>query len=244
MGGWTLGLYGLLESHNRIAKRDRVYRATQRFTRVWARGLVRLFGVEPIVVGPLPERAKGARLIVANHRSPMDIALLLGYCGGHFLSRGDLANWPILGRAARTVDTIFVDRQDAHSGIAAIRQIRTHLRNGHTVLVFPEGTTFAGDEVRSFHAGAFTAVRGLDVELVPVGIAYRPGSEFFGETFIEYINRVAGRRSTRVAIKFGTVRLASGKHNEIASDMQREVQRLTNDARDAYLTLFARCQLD
>jgi 1-acyl-sn-glycerol-3-phosphate acyltransferase len=239
MGVWTLGVYGLLQSHRKIAKHDEVYQVTQRWTKVWARGLVNLFGVEPIVIGQLPEPAKGPRLIVSNHRSPMDIALLLGYCGGHFLSRGDLADWPILGIAARTVDTIFVDRRDAHSGIAAIKKMRRYLGNSRTVLVFPEGTTFAGDEVRPFHAGAFTAVRGLNVELLPVGIAYRPGSEFFGETFIGYINRVAGLMSTRVVIKFGSVRFARGTHNEIASSMRQEVQQLTNDARKAYLSLSA-----
>ncbi len=194
-----------------------------------------------MVIGRLPEPPKGPRLVVANHRSPMDIALLLGYCGGHFLSRSDLADWPVLGLAARTVDTIFVDRQNAHSGIAAIKQLRKYLRNGRTVLIFPEGTTFAGDEVRPFQAGAFTAVRGLQVELLPVGLAYQPGSEFIGETFIQYIDRVASRKSTRVVIKFGSVRFARGTHSEIASSMKQEVQQLADDARDAYLSLSARC---
>lgn len=241
MGVWTLGMYGLLQSRRAIAKSDDIYEITQHLTKVWARGLVKLFGVYPTVVGQLPSPAKGPRLVVANHRSPMDIPLILGYCGGHFVSRADLAEWPVLGLAARTVDTIFVDRRDAHSGIAAIKGMRKNLRSGRTVLVFPEGTTHPGDNVREFHAGAFTAARGLEVELLPVGIAYRPGAEFVGETFIEYIDRVASRRLTRVVIKFGSARIARGKHNEIASSMRHEVQQLTNEARSAYMSLSAPC---
>src|SRR5262249_6734859 len=159
----------------------------QRWMKRWAGGLLELFGFQLTLLSPPPPPARGARLVVSNHRSPIDILLMLRHFGGVVLSRGDLARWPVLGVAAQRAETIFVDRKDAYSGFLAVRALRERLAQGRTVIVFPEGTTFVGDEVREFQGGAFAAARGLAVEVVPVGIAYEPGVEFFQETFVGHM---------------------------------------------------------
>src|SRR6478609_5701447 len=88
------------------------------------------------------------------------------------VSRADLAGWPVIGLAARRVGTLFVDRSDKRSGAAVINAMITGLESGRGVMVYPEGTTFAGDEVRPFRAGAFLAAQRAGAEIVPVGIAY------------------------------------------------------------------------
>jgi 1-acyl-sn-glycerol-3-phosphate acyltransferase len=231
-GAWTLVDYAGVRIHQQSVSAEARYDVWQRWMRAWTGGLIKLFGVEPVISAeravPL---AQGARLVVANHRSPLDIALMLRYFGGHVLSREDLANWPFIGLIARKADTIFVDRQSALSGLSAIRQIRQRLRDGRTVIIFPEGATFQGDQVRDFHAGAFAAVRRLKVELVPVGIAYEPGSEFFDESFVQHFQRITVRPKTRVSICFGKSSFAQGSAAEIAAEMQRQVQELVKQAR-------------
>jgi lyso-ornithine lipid O-acyltransferase len=231
---WTLAAVGGARLHQRSVKAEARYQVWQRWMKEWTRGLITVFGVEPIIdpAGAVPP-ARGARLVVSNHRSPMDIALMLYYFGGHVLSRDDLAHWPVIGLAARKAETIFVDRESAYSGLSAIRQIRKRLVEGRTVIIFPEGQTSQGDQVRDFHAGAFAAVRKLNVELVPVGIAYQPGCEFIDETFAQHIKRVAVRPATRVSICFGPGAIAHGSPVQIAADMQRQVQALVTRARKA-----------
>jgi 1-acyl-sn-glycerol-3-phosphate acyltransferase len=158
---------------------------------------------------------------------------MLEHCGGSVLARADLAAWPVLGRAAREGGTIFVDRADAWSGARAIREIRDRLAGGLTVTVFPEGTTHRGDEVREFQGGAFSALRGLEVEILPVGIAYEPGAEFVGESFGAYMTRMTGRTSVPVALCFGAPRPASGNRQTLARDLRTEVQTLVDRARVA-----------
>lgn len=233
MAVFTLGMLGGVQLHQALGPERERYRIWQGWMKNWTRGLTALFGVRPVMVGPLPPPPSGARLVVANHRSPLDIALLLTYFGGHVLSRHDLAGWPVLGLAARKSDTIFVDRTDPYSGISAIRQVRSRLRQAKTVIVFPEGTTFEGDEVREFQGGAFTAARNVGVELFPVGIAYQPGSEFVDETFMQHLDRVASRPVTRVALAFGRVCPATGTHATMAALMRKQVQELVHRARRA-----------
>jgi 1-acyl-sn-glycerol-3-phosphate acyltransferase len=139
--------------------------------------------------------------------------------------------------AARRAGTIFVDRDHAGSGASAIRAIRRRLQDGASILVFPEGGTFSGDQVRPFRAGAFAALRGIDVEIVPVGLAYDPGSEFVDETFVEHVLRVARRPVTRCVVHIGTPQMAGGRANDLASQLRAEVQALVDQARAHWQSL-------
>jgi 1-acyl-sn-glycerol-3-phosphate acyltransferase len=197
MATLTLGMLGGVSVHQRIAGPGRAQPVFQNWMQTWADGLLRVFGMQITLAGPPPTAASGPRLVVANHRSPVDILLMLKHFGGVVLSRADLEHWPVLGLAAQRAETIFVDRADTLSGIVAIRSIRERLQQGRTVIVFPEGGTSVGDEVKPFHGGAFAAARGLSVDVVTAGVAYEAGAEFWNESFVEHMQRVAGRSATR-----------------------------------------------
>jgi len=231
MASFTLGMLGGVRVHQRLTTELERYDVYQRWMKRWCEGLLHIFGVEVVLGSPPPPGAMSARLVVANHRSPLDIPILLHHFGGVVLSRADLATWPVLGVAARSAETIFVNRTDTMSGVVAARTIRERLLRGRTVIVFPEGTTHAGDQVHTFHQGALAAARGLTLELVPVGIAYQPGSEFVEPTFGEHLARVAGRPKTRVAIVVGEGRLMEGSRKQVAAALHDEVQRLVQRAR-------------
>jgi 1-acyl-sn-glycerol-3-phosphate acyltransferase len=233
MAGFTLAIGQTAMLRLRTVQEPARTEQLQRWVQAWAAGLLRVFGVEQHWSGTRPTRPRKARLVVANHRSPLDILLMLRNFGGSVLGRHDLETWPVLGWAARSGGTIFVNRDDPRSGVKAIREIRRRLSAGQTVIVFPEGTTHAGDEVHEFLGGAFTAVRGLDAELLPVGVAYDPGAEFVDETFGQHIARVAQRRVTRVGLCAGTAQPASSDRDDMAERMQREIQGLVRSARGA-----------
>jgi 1-acyl-sn-glycerol-3-phosphate acyltransferase len=243
MAGFTLGMMGGVRARQRLSHEDKRYEIYQAWMKRWCQGLLDIFGVHAIVIddsalgsngssGPQPSAAV-ARLVVSNHRSPLDIPLLLRHFGGVVLSRADLATWPVLGPAAVSAETIFVDRKDTMSGVVAARKIRERLNRGRTVIVFPEGTTHAGDDVRSFHEGAFAAARGLKIEVIPVGIAYQAGSEFVEPTFGEHLARVAGRAETRVACAIGAARPMQGQRREVSATIRAEIQALVLKARAA-----------
>jgi 1-acyl-sn-glycerol-3-phosphate acyltransferase len=198
----------------------------------WARAALRSLGARVVVAPRPPIATTGPRLVVSNHRTTLDAVVLLSLFGGHFLSRGDLAEWPLIGRAARSAGVVFVDREDKRSGASAIRRIRRLLREGRTVSVFPEGTTHTGDEVRPFLAGAFVAARALDIEIVPVGLAYPPGTEWFGESFASHATKLAARTRTDIVVCIGDPRRSAGMGTaELAEAMRAEVQALVHRAR-------------
>ena len=238
LGTATLGWVALATAHQRLvpaAQRDLVF---QRYMRRWASSLVRATGgVVTLAPGSTVPPHVGPRLVVANHRSPFDIGVLLSLFGGQALSRADLARWPVLGLAARRAGTIFVDREDGGSRASALRAIRRRLRDGASILVFPEGGTFEGDEVRPFKPGAFAALTGLGAQIVPVGLAYDQGAEFHEESFVEHVVRVAGRPLTRCVVKVGRPVECNGRPNELAERTHAAVQELVDDARAHWFLL-------
>ncbi len=205
-----------------------------RWVRRWSSALLRTFGLRVLASGEVPAPVRG-HLVVANHRSTADILALLQAFGGRMVSRADLARWPLVGPAARAVGTIFVDRADAASGAGAVRAIRTQLSSGSTVIVFPEGTTYPGDEVRPFRPGAFIAALRSGADVVPVGIAYQKGSgaAFFNESFPAHLARMAAADPSRLGMCIGTpIRIAERTRAvQLAAKAQADVQRLVTAAR-------------
>jgi len=193
-----------LDDRVRGAGRERALRNA--WFGAWCGAMLRVFGIDVVVVGrpPTRESARG-RLVVSNHRGVADVLVLLHAFGGCMVSRADIARWPVIGLAGKKLGTVFVDRADIRSGASTIRAMRELLRSGETVSIFPEGTTFAGDEVRPFHAGGLVAAQGTDADVVPVGLAYERGSQaaFLDETFPEHLAKMAAAPPSRVFMCVG-----------------------------------------
>ncbi len=200
--------------------------------RRWAHGARHILGVDFSVVHGEPPADSRARLIVANHRTPLDIIPLVILFGGHFLANHKTRHAPVIGGAAELVGTIFVDREDRRSGANAIRQIRRLLEQKRTVVVFPEGTTHRGDEVRPFQRGAFLAAKGLDAEIVPVGIAYPPGTEFVDQSLGQHARGFLSRPLNRSWLSIGEP-LAADRAVRDEELVRARVQELVNRSRAA-----------
>lgn len=232
----TSGMLALYEMRELFEPRERRTELLVRWKKRYLELVARIFALDVVVTGDVPrgpEPGRG-RLVVSNHRSAIDIAVLWMLFDAQMLSRADIDRWPVIGRGARKLGTIFVDRAQRTSGAAAIRTIRRRLEQGATVCVFPEGTTFAGDDVRPFRPGSFAAARGLDIEIVPVGLAYESGAEFVDETFVAHLGRVAARPRTRIVVAIGQPRRGCVDPAERAREMRDEVQRLVGEARSAF----------
>lgn len=205
------------------------------YVRSWARSLLRLLQVD-VKLDATPgalEKGNAPRLVVANHRSTVDILLMLHLFGGNLLARGDMATWPVIGVMARRAGTLFVDREDPSSGAAAIQSMRERLRRGITVCVFPEGTTFAGDEVREFQAGAFIAVAREKGVVTPVGLAYENAEAIYGDEPVgDHMKRIARSPAIRVAAAVGPPISAAGVGIRALAERARdEVEVLVGRAR-------------
>ena len=232
-GAWTLFALGLFELHALFADRSRRYIVLQPYLRAWARGCVLIFQVRMETNSvPLPD--SGTWLVVCNHRSPLDVVVLLHLFGGIVLSHAGVAQWPIIGLGARRVGVIFVNRSDRQSGARAVQLIRDCLRAGYMVSMFPEGTTFDGDEVRPFRKGFLRASEGLDVEILPMGICYRAGDAFVQKNFLHHLLAVAVKPCIPISVACGKPISRRHLNSEDTTAVQASVQELVYQARAAF----------
>ncbi len=225
-----------------LAGKQHRSRAINSWVPRWARINLWIFRIEVLPHGALYDNGKlipgrdssgRGRIFIANHRSGLDIPLLLSLIEAHCISRHDLANWPIIGRGARRIGTLFVDRASRRSGAAVLKEVAHAVENGEGVAMFPEGTSFAGDEVRKFHTGAFNAARRANAQLVPIGIAYSDeAAYFFHEAFLDHAKRMASLASMSVAVEFGEpIEFGDSSTPEVIQLAHDRVQELVNQAR-------------
>jgi lyso-ornithine lipid O-acyltransferase len=174
--------------------------------RHWLGWVARSAGMRAEVHGkPLPSHV----LFVSNHLSWLDIMVVAGATGAAFVSKGDVARWPVFGWLASLNNTIFVDRSERHGVRGQADALRTALAGGQPVALFPEGTTDGGEEVLPFRpsllASLFPPLAG--VKLQPIAIDYGPAAEDIAwigkETAATNAKKVLSRPGTaRVRLTF------------------------------------------
>jgi 1-acyl-sn-glycerol-3-phosphate acyltransferase len=112
--------------------------------KVWTGGLVRAIGMKVDLVGTPPAKPF---FMVANHLSYLDILVLGARLGPTFISKHELATWPVLGHLARVTGVIFVNRDRKRDAVRVLDQIGTAVSRGAGVVLFPEGTSTKGDQI-------------------------------------------------------------------------------------------------
>jgi len=140
--------------------------------RFWARGLLRVWGVEVEVDWPHDFDPGGPYVVMANHTSHIDVPILfmaLPFVPG-FVAKKELDRVPFLSMALRAGGHVLLDRADRTSAIRALRSAAEQVRQGKTVVVFPEGTRGDGRTLLPFKKGGFLIAKTADVAILPVGI--------------------------------------------------------------------------
>jgi 1-acyl-sn-glycerol-3-phosphate acyltransferase len=176
----------------------------------WARRTLGLLGVSLEVHGSAPE---GPVLLLANHRSYVDIAALLAQRPCAFLAKAEVSEWPLFGAAARETHTVFVKREDKASRRGARKGALALLQQGVAFAAFPEGTTSRGPGALPFFPGLFELAAEHGIPVVPVAIEYgdREDAWVGDDGFLPHFLDRFRRRRMEVALAFGPVLRLSDK---------------------------------
>ncbi|AGL20700.1 1-acyl-sn-glycerol-3-phosphate acyltransferase [Actinoplanes sp. N902-109] len=170
-----------------------------RGVRTLARMLLAALGVQLVWRGPAP---RPGSLLVANHISWIDVLALLAVAPTRLVAKREVGAWPLIGAVARASGAIFLDRSRPRRLPAAVVQVAATLRAGHSVAVFPEGTTFCGAERGRFRPAVFQAAIDAQAPVVPISIRYgSPAAAFIGDdTLWSSIRRVVAQRGLTVTL--------------------------------------------
>ncbi|MCZ8157722.1 MAG: lysophospholipid acyltransferase family protein [Leptospira sp.] len=138
--------------------------------RSWAKGLLKIVGADIQVHGDL--QYQGPVLFVANHVGSFDIPVLISSLpkAFGFISKIEVLKIPIVGSWMKIMNCVFMDRKSRTDSTKAIEMGVKVLKEGHSLLIFPEGTRSKGGEMKAFKAGSFRLALDAGVPIIPLGI--------------------------------------------------------------------------
>ena len=191
------------------------------------RALCAVLRIRVRVVGePVRDRAV---LFISNHVSWADIPVIGSIAPIAYVSKSEIAGWPLVGIAARLQRTVFVDRSRRHQTGDAIAEIVKQLAGGTSVVLFAEGTSSDGNRVLPFRSALVGAVKeagaraesGILIQPmsicytrlngIPMGRQHRPTVAWYGDlAFMPHIKAFIERGAIDAVVSYGDPVAADG----------------------------------
>lgn len=139
-------------------------------TKAWANTLLKIAGVKVTVHGIENIPKDKNVLYIGNHQGNFDIPIYMSQIPGlkGFVSKIEVKKIPGVRTWMTYMYCVFMDRSSIRkSGEAIVEGIKI-LKNGHSLVIFPEGTRSKGDKMADFKAGSFKLATKSKVPIVPV----------------------------------------------------------------------------
>lgn len=140
--------------------------------RIWARCLLTASAVRAQAqYDPALEPGK-SYVFLSNHQSLFDIPVLLTTCPGQvrMMAKRSLFRIPIFGWSLAAGGFIPIDRADRSTARRSFASALARLKEGTSILLFPEGTRSTTNALLPFQRGGFLLAMKTGLPIVPVGV--------------------------------------------------------------------------
>ncbi|MDJ0819109.1 MAG: lysophospholipid acyltransferase family protein [Desulfobacterales bacterium] len=138
--------------------------------RIWARGILYVSRIRVKVNGLNQIDPSQSYVYMSNHQSNFDIPVLLAHLPVQFrwLAKAELFKIPLFGRAMQGAGYVKIDRFNQESAFQSIKEAATKMKDGVSVMIFPEGTRSLDGRIRPFKKGGFIMAVDAGVPIVPI----------------------------------------------------------------------------
>ena len=207
----TVGIAFMVIIHSTLRPRGAFIESILKaFGKLW----VTMSGMRLEVRGLQNLQQSGPYIVVANHRSNIDIMTLIAALPIpiRFLSKKEVFKFPVMGAAMRGAGMVPLDREMGRRELASIiRGARLLLSEGRSLVIFPEGTRSVTGEMLPFKHGAFFIAAQLACPVLPVAVSgtgaiWPPQSSLIRGGAVKVsvmppisVTRKAGRQSNKLA---------------------------------------------
>ncbi|WP_461206833.1 lysophospholipid acyltransferase family protein [Clostridium sp. DL1XJH146] len=138
----------------------------------------------------------GPCLFVSNHQAIFDGFLIYANINkpAGFIVKKEARKIPVLRNWFDHIHSVFIDRSNIREGVKAINQGIENLKNGYSMIIFPEGTRSLKSEMIDFKKGSMKLALKAKVPIVPITV---------NGTYnvLEVGNNVTGNSTTMVVHK-------------------------------------------
>lgn len=168
-------------------------------------------GIEIEATGRFPE--SGA--VISNHLGYLDIIVFAALHPCVFVSKAEVAQYPLLGWMTTMAGTVYVARGHGGSALKARAGLQAAFDAGLPVVFFPEGTTTNGSGMLKFRSGLLSQARATGASVTPAHICYHLGEGngaatvaddvcYWGDdvVLVPHIFHLLGLRGIRAEVRF------------------------------------------
>lgn len=200
------------------------YKMRLKVRKMWAKSFVFFLNYKVEMRGSFPRDRN--YLFVGNHRSSLDPFVCLSYLEANPVSRADVRNYPFLGKGAELSGIIFVDKESRTSRSATKEAIYNALKEGKSVMIYPEGKTHAEPLTTTFQKGSYDMAAELGVPVIPFVIEYKSIKDYWdhSDTMAEHYFKYLAKPRTYIRLSVGQV-----IHGDNAFTLLRQSQQWIND---------------
>jgi 1-acyl-sn-glycerol-3-phosphate acyltransferase len=163
--GYTPGLLKARKMENPTKRADA-------YARKWSRNLLKMAGAQITVVGVENIPKDSAVVYVGNHQSNFDIPLMISCVPGTkgFIAKKEILKMPLVRDWMQLMQCVFIDRSNIRQQVKAISEGVQTLKNGQSIVVFPEGTRSPDGRLGEFKPGSLKLATKSGAPIVPVAI--------------------------------------------------------------------------
>ena len=151
-------------SHTPNPDNQQIIQLIQKFCKKSLKAL----GIEVIALEPIPTHHA---LWASNHISWLDIPVVGSIVPTFFLSKAEIANWPVIGWMATSAHTLFIQRGSGDTSKIS-EQMSEFLSQGSPVVFFPEATTTDGTAIKRIYGNLLQSAMDSQVLIQPIVICY------------------------------------------------------------------------
>ncbi len=230
---WSLAIIFSWIVHRPFLRNKKYYksRIASHYARWWSLGMLKLLGLKVKVHGSLPSPPF---FLVTNHLGYLDIAILASQIPSTFVSKSEVARWPIFGTLASFAGTLYVDRKSKRDSLHMGNKIAEHFSSGGSLTLFPEGTSTAGNEVAPFHSSLLQYPASVCYPVNCAALKYKAPEGFpeagqsmawWGDmAFLPHFWNLFRMRGMQADIAFAVEPVVAGERKTLAEQLRHSIQ--------------------
>ncbi|HEY8805001.1 MAG TPA: lysophospholipid acyltransferase family protein, partial [Clostridium sp.] len=135
----------------------------------WANFVLKTAGLNLTVEGKenIPNEAC---LFVGNHQSDFDIPVILSNMNRltGAVAKKSMLKIPIMSYWMKQIHCVFMDRENPREALKSMSEGVENLKNGYSMLIFPEGTRSRSNNMGEFKKGSMRLAIKAGVPIVPI----------------------------------------------------------------------------
>lgn len=141
--------------------------------KIWCRGSLFIWGVKVKVYGLQNVDASRGKVYISNHASYLDIFIQLAWIPDtvRMIYKKEINKIPLLGWAMLAARFVPIDRKNLKSGMASLNRGVEKIKDGISIMIYPEGTRTEDGEIGEFKRGMFYLAEKSESEIVPVSMS-------------------------------------------------------------------------